>query len=114
MSTSTIPNVSGDGAADWPNPPTRLAAAVADLVHGFQRSWMWSALAMQDIRLRYRGSLLGPFWLTISTIIMIAAMGLIYARLFHVDTATYLPFLAVGLVLWQFLSTVINEGCLTF
>jgi ABC-type polysaccharide/polyol phosphate export permease len=74
---------------------------------------MWSAMAMQDIKLRYRGSLLGPFWLTISMVIMIAAMGLIYARLFNTEITRYLPFLTVGLVIWNFVSAVITEGCQT-
>jgi ABC-type polysaccharide/polyol phosphate export permease len=51
------------------------AAAWADLVEGMSKSWMWSAMAMQDIKLRYRGSMLGPLWLTIRMVIMIAAMG---------------------------------------
>jgi ABC-type polysaccharide/polyol phosphate export permease len=75
---------------------------------------MWSAMAMQDIRMRYRGSLLGPFWLTISMVIMIAAMGLIYSRLFNMEITRYLPFLTVGLVIWNFISTMITEGCQTF
>jgi homopolymeric O-antigen transport system permease protein len=78
------------------------------------KSWMWSAMAMQDIKMRYRGSLLGPFWLTISMVIMIAAMGLIYARLFNIEIKHYLPFLTIGLVIWNFVSTVIIEGCQTF
>jgi ABC-type polysaccharide/polyol phosphate export permease len=71
-------------------------------------------MAMEDIKMRYRGSLLGPFWLTISMGIMIAAMGLIYARLFNMEVTHYLPFLTVGLVVWNFVSTVIIEGCQTF
>jgi ABC-type polysaccharide/polyol phosphate export permease len=99
---------------DWPAPVTRWAAARADLVEGLSKSWMWSAMAMQDIRMRYRGSLLGPFWLTISMVIMVAAMGLIYARLFNMEIRHYLPFLTIGLVVWSFVSTVITEGCQTF
>lgn len=72
------------------------------------------ALAVQDIRLRYRGSILGPFWMTVSTVVMVVAMGVLYARLFHSDVAVYLPFLTVGLVLWQFISTMVTEGCTTF
>jgi ABC-2 type transport system permease protein/lipopolysaccharide transport system permease protein len=75
---------------------------------------MWSAMAMQDIKLRYRGSLLGPFWLTLSMVIMIAAMGLIYARMFNMEITHYLPFLTVGLVIWTFISTVITDSCQTF
>jgi ABC-2 type transport system permease protein/lipopolysaccharide transport system permease protein len=75
---------------------------------------MWSAMATQDIKMRYRGSLLGPFWLTISMVIMVAAMGVIYARMFNMEITRYLPFLTVGLVIWSFVSTVILEGCQTF
>lgn len=99
---------------DLPTPPTHTAAAWADLVEGMSKSWMWSAMATQDIKMRYRGSLLGPFWLTISMVIMVAAMGLIYARMFNMEITHYLPFLTVGLVIWGFISTVINEGCQTF
>lgn len=89
-------------------------AARRDLIEGLGRSWLWLALAMQDIRLRYRGSLIGPFWLTLTTAIMVGAMGILYARLFNVDATRYFPYLTVGLVVWQFVAAVINEGCQTF
>jgi ABC-type polysaccharide/polyol phosphate export permease len=99
---------------DLPRPVSRTEAAWDDLVEGISKSWMWSEMAMQDIKMRYRGSLLGPFWLTISMVIMVAAMGLIYARMFNMEISRYLPFLTVGLVIWNFVSTVIIEGCQTF
>jgi homopolymeric O-antigen transport system permease protein len=71
-------------------------------------------LAWLDIRLRYRGSMLGPFWLTLSTGAMVASMGFVYALLFRMDVREYLPFLALSLVLWGFLSTLVTEGCLCF
>src|SRR5579884_3247632 len=93
---------------------TRSLAALKDLVSGWRRSWLWLALARQDIRMKYRGSILGPFWLTISTGIMIGSMGYLYAKLFNSDPATYLPFLTVGLVMWGFVAGLITEGCGTF
>ena len=92
----------------------RAAEALADLLAGFTRAWMWSALAYQDIKLRYRGSLLGPFWITLTNLVLLVAMGEIYATLFKVETSTYIPFLMTGLLVWQFLSTVVNESCTTF
>ncbi len=68
-------------------------------------------LSWLDIKLRYRGSLLGPFWLTLSTGVMVAAMGVIYAGLFKMDLHEYLPFLALSMVLWGFLGTVVSDGC---
>jgi len=101
-------------SAGLPLPPSRMAAAWGDLLEGSSKSWMWSAMAMQDIKLRYRGSVLGPFWLTISTVIMVAAIGLIYARLFNIEIGRYLPFLTIGLVIWQYVSSLITDGCQTF
>ena len=71
-------------------------------------------LGWLDIKLRYRGSLLGPFWLTLSTAIMVAAMGGIYAALFHMDLQDYLPFLVLSLVLWNFLSALVGDACQGF
>lgn len=72
------------------------------------------ALAWLDIKLKYRGSMLGPFWLTLSTGVMVGAMGVIYATLFHMNLKEYLPFLALSLVLWGFAGSVVNEGCTSF
>jgi len=102
-----------EAVADWPR-PSRAVLAWSDLAQGFSRSWMWTALAVQDIRLRYRGSVLGPFWMTISTFVMVIAMGFIYAHLFHTDTRSYMPYLTIGLIVWQLISTLITEGCQTF
>lgn len=97
-----------------PSRPSRLAQGALDLLSGLRKSWLWTEVAKQDIRLRYRGSILGPFWLTISTLVMIGSMGFLYAKLFHTAVSSYLPFLTIGLVTWQFLSALITEGCGTF
>jgi ABC-type polysaccharide/polyol phosphate export permease len=101
----------GAGAAER---SSRTFAAVADLVAGLHQSWLWTTLAHQDLKLRYRGSILGPFWQTITTAVMIGAMGFIYAKLFHTPLQHYLPLLTTGLVFWQFVSGLITDGCGTF
>src|SRR5689334_14358187 len=42
--------------------PRRLERALEDLATGFRRWRLPTALARLDIRNRYRGSVLGPFW----------------------------------------------------
>jgi len=74
---------------------------------------VWT-LSLFDIRLRYRGSMLGPFWLTLSTAIMVGAMGFLYAALFHQNISHYLPYLTISLVLWTFISTITSEGSTCF
>ena len=78
---------------------------------------MWRlavTLAVHDIKLRYRGSVLGPFWLTLSTGMMISMMGVLYASLFHVELPTYLPFLSLSIVLWNFVAATITDSCSVF
>src|SRR5215472_2370704 len=113
-SSQTIENIPAGEIVELPKPSGRILAAVADLADGLFRSWLWTTLAHQDLKLRYRGSILGPFWQTITTAVMIGAMGLIYAELFHTPLEHYLPLLSAGLVFWQFTAGMITEGCSTF
>jgi len=75
---------------------------------------VWGMLGWQDIKQRYRRSVLGPWWLTIASGIMIGAMGYLYARLLGQATPDYMPFLAVGFILWNFVATAVTEGCTVF
>lgn len=92
----------------------QLSAAMTDLVEGYNRNWMWSRLALQDIKLRYRGSVLGPFWVTLSTLVLIVALGYIYPRILAIRRTDYVPYLSIGLVTWSFISSCLTEGCGTF
>ena len=88
--------------------------AMRDIADGLRLWHLAWTLAWLDIRLRYRGSMLGPFWLTLSTAIMVGSLGVLYATLFHMDVHDYLPFLALSQVLWAFLSTLVIEACTCF
>lgn len=90
------------------------AMALRDISEGMLLWRLGVTLAWLDIKLKYRGSVLGPFWLTISTAVMIASMGTLYGVLFHMDLRHYLPFLALSLVAWNALSGLVGEACHTF
>ncbi|HEY1433712.1 MAG TPA: ABC transporter permease [Stellaceae bacterium] len=111
-----LESVSGEAGRilELPEPPSRAALAATDLLEGLRKSWLWTTLAQQDVKLRYRGSILGPFWQTLTTAVMIGGMGLIYAELFHTELHDYLPMLTVGLIFWMFIAGMITEGCGTF
>jgi ABC-2 type transport system permease protein len=84
--------------------------AVADLRDGIRASNIWLMLGWQEIRHRYRRSMLGPFWLTISAGALIGGMGPLYGKLFGQEISTYFPFLAIGFVLWQLLSSILIDS----
>lgn len=91
-----------------------MALAAGDLRDGLSKVPVWGMLGWQEIRQRYRGSTLGPFWLTISTGAMIAGMGPLYGRLFNQDISSYFPYMAVSFVIWQLVAGLVNELCAAF
>ena len=93
--------------------PQRKQRARKDLVLGVKRWRLAWALASTDIKQRYRGSVLGPLWLTISTAVMLVALGFLYAQLFQMDVAAYVPWLAVSLIVWNMMSQAISDACST-
>lgn len=83
-----------------------------DLFTGFKMSRYAAKLAWTDIRLRYKGSLLGPLWLTLSFAVMVVAMGVVYSRLFQVDLVGYMPYTAISFAIWfSWFSPVVMESC---
>ena len=93
---------------------SKVIKARADLQSGLSKPSIWWGMAWLDIKQRYRRSLLGPFWITASTGVLVAAMGPLYGTLLGQHTASYLPYLAVSLILWNFISSPINEAGTAF
>ena len=119
--TDEVAEVSGDppGAdaasiATLPPVASQAKLALDDLVHGAQARYLWGLLGWQDIRRRYRRSVLGPFWLTISMGMLVAMLGTLYGTLLKVEIAVYVPFLALGFIVWTLISGLITDGCTVF
>jgi ABC-type polysaccharide/polyol phosphate export permease len=110
-----IPTVVGnDLAAPNANSDRRSTSGARDLYAGLANWQLWSMLGWNDIHQRYRRSALGPFWITISMAIFIVLLGFIYSKLFHQDIAIYLPYVAMGLITWGFISGTTVEACSAF
>lgn len=82
-----------------------------DLVLALKNHHIIRVMGGQDIRMRYKRSKMGPFWITISMAVMITTMGLVFGNLFKTDVKEFLPFLTLGLIIWNFMLNSITEGC---
>lgn len=71
-------------------------------------------LGLQDIKQRYRRSVIGPLWITLNMALMTGCLGLLYGTLFNMPLETFLPFLATGIIVWNFISTCLTESCGAF
>lgn len=110
-----------DSRADWAHPAVAdapssrsWARAFGDLAQGWRQRSLWGYLGWQDIKQRYRRSVLGPLWISISMGVIAFALGVLYSVLFQMPLETFLPHVAVGLIIWGFISGCILEGSEVF
>jgi ABC-type polysaccharide/polyol phosphate export permease len=97
--------------ASWHN---RFADGVLDLKSGL-RYWRLSHLiGLGEIRRRYARSRLGQFWLTLSTAIMVVALGVVWSTLWKANIRDLMPFFAISLVIWNLITGVLGEASTTF
>ena len=85
-----------------------------ELIGGLRLRRLWCLLAWYDIRARYRGSVLGPIWITLSLAIFVGALGFLYSTLFKVPLEKHMPYIATGMVAWTFISASLLEGSKVF
>lgn len=91
----------GGDTASVPAARTGFRARTAEISHQVALAWYF---AWSDTRARYKRSVLGPFWLVLSTLIGIGGLALVWAALMKVDAAQFVPSLTIGLVLWNMIS----------
>lgn len=101
------PVVSEPGPRSW-------SRAFGDLSQGWKQRPLWGYLGWQDIKQRYRRSVLGPLWISITMAVVATAMGFLYGALFGEPIATFLPYVATGLLIWNFINGCILEGSEVF
>lgn len=88
--------------------------AFQDLAQGFQQRELWLHLGWQDIKQRYRRSVIGPLWITISMGMMVTGLGVLYGSLFETSLEQKMPHLAVGFIIWSLIRGCITEGTEVF
>ncbi|MBO0873724.1 MAG: ABC transporter permease [Pseudonocardia sp.] len=71
-------------------------------------------MGWQDIKQRYRRSVLGPLWISISMGVIATGLGILYSALFQQELEQFLPYVATGLLIWNFISGCILEGSEVF
>jgi len=97
----------GPGSRTW-------GRAIGDLGAGWHHRNLWGHLGLQDIKQGYRRSVLGPLWITISMAATAVALGVLYSALFQQPLAEFLPYVATGLIVWQFIAGCVNDGVQVF
>ena len=88
--------------------------AIKDFQDSLSQHRVWLHLGWVEVKQRYRRSVIGPWWITLSMLIFILMLGLVFSRLFHQRLEEYLPFFTAGYLFWTFISSSILESAEIF
>ena len=73
--------------------------AILDLIYSIKNYYSWSYLAYFDLKLKYRKTYLGPWWVVVGMAISAGVLCLLWSTIFNLD--------------WKnFLGIQIQTGCL--
>lgn len=85
-----------------------IKSALIDFEETLKIRRVWYALAVEDIKDEHKRTSLGPFWLLIN---YVAFVGTFCFVVFSGNSApNYVPFVAVGLFIWFYMSECINNS----
>lgn len=66
--------------------------------------------SVMEVKARYKRTLIGPFWTSLSMGIFIVSFSLIGSKLWKNDVASFMPFFCAGYLVWVLISTIITES----
>lgn len=92
----------------------QFAAALADVREGLRRWRNWSYLAVESVKNRYRRTVLGPWWVTLQMGVYIIGIGVVFGHLLRTDLRTFLPYVAVGFIVFNLLAGLTRAGVEVF
>jgi ABC-type polysaccharide/polyol phosphate export permease len=87
-----------------------FSSGATDLVEGALQWRLWYLIGSSEMRRRYARSKLGQLWIILTSAISISAIGLVWSYLWAQPVREILPFIAVGLVVWQLISAILIES----
>lgn len=71
-------------------------------------------LALLEVRLKYLRSLIGPFWITLNSIIIILGLSFVNVSIFNQPAAKIVPWIGFGILIWNYIVQIIDDSFIIF
>ena len=82
-----------------------------DFLRCFLNFRYWSYFTLINVKIKYRDSILGPFWNVISSTILVLALSFGYSSFLTPENfKNFIYYIAIGIFVWIFISNCLNEG----
>ena len=79
-------------------------------INTFFQFKLWHLLAMAEIKQTFKRSILGTLWHSLGTGIAILGIGPLYATIFKIEIGEYFVFIAISLIIWNYVQGTITEA----
>lgn len=66
----------------------------------------WVNLAFIDLKIKYKYSSFGPFWITITNLITVLVLGFVYSTIFKSEFNEFFLNLGIGFIVWNYFSSL--------
>lgn len=93
---------------------TSTQRAVSDLLAAVRSPSTWWLLAWDDVKDRYRRTVLGPFWHVMMQAGTIVGLALIFSQVFNAERSDFLMYLTAGFLTWTMIVSFVNGGTQVF
>ena len=87
---------------------------IDDWVRSIRMISLWSALAMEDLRDRYRRTALGLSWIIMSFALFVAVKVFVFGQLTTVSTAEFGIYVTLGFGLWTYINAMVMDACTAY
>ena len=91
-------------------PPGRSLALVTTAVDLVRHRALVTALLVRQLKLRYRGSVLGFVWTFLNPLLLMAVYALVFRFYMRIAVPHYALFVLAGLLPWTWFSSSLGEG----
>lgn len=72
--------------------------------------WLVYELVLRDLRLRYRGSVLGFAWTLLNPLLFMLVYTLVFAVFLKMGTKNYPVYVLAGMIAWNWFATAVSQG----
>lgn len=88
--------------------------SIRDWSKALRLASLWTNLALEDLRDRYRRTALGLAWIVLSFALFVIVKVAIFGQLSAVPAAEFGLYVAIGFGLWTFISAMVLDACTAF
>lgn len=74
----------------------------------------WLYFTWFNFAVSYRKTFLGPLWIVVGPALFVTFLGLLFSRVNNTEVSTFIPHMAIGLIVWTLINGFVNNSTKVF